>query len=38
MVTVGQKGHRELISLVSTWTAENESARGRSVNRDQAVV
>ena len=36
MVKVGQKGHRELISLVST--AENESARGRSVNRDQAVV
>ena len=38
MEKVGQKGHRELKILVSTWSGENESNRGRSVSRDQVVV
>ena len=38
MVKAGQKGHRELKNLLSSWGEENESERSRSASRDRVVV
>ena len=38
MVKVGQKGHRELKILASTWSGEIDPVRGRQVSRDRAVM